>query len=125
MRIESSTLKKHLSSVKNLVPEELADKLCQVLSAITEDALDSMEEHIKLREQERRDVIAAMDQRDRVQHNIQKAFALIKRNDDYYSLLNARSRKQTASPGSQEQRQSDDEDDNDEDNQMTLEEQER
>ena len=61
MRIESSTLKKHLSSVKNIVPEELADKLCEVLLEITKDAFDSMDEHIRLREQERRDVIAAMD----------------------------------------------------------------
>jgi hypothetical protein len=61
MRIESSTIKKHLSSVKNIVPEDLADRLCEVLTLISKDALDNMDEHIRLRDQERRDVIAAMD----------------------------------------------------------------
>ena len=92
MRIESSTLKKHLSSVKSLVPDELADKLCEVLLDITKDALDNMDEHISLREDMRKDVISSIDQRDRVQHNLKKAFSLIKRNDDFYYLLNTRMR---------------------------------
>ena len=50
MRIESTTLKKHLSSVKNIVPEDLADRLCEVLVEISKDALDNMDEHIRLRD---------------------------------------------------------------------------
>ena len=47
--------------MKNIVPEDLADRLCEVLTLISKDALDNMDEHIRLRDQERRDVIAAMD----------------------------------------------------------------
>lgn len=50
MKQESSNLRKNLQMLQNIVPAEMADKIALLLSKIATDAMDNMEEHLKLRE---------------------------------------------------------------------------
>ena len=83
MKQESSSLKQNLQMLKSVVPEEMAEKLSVLLLKISKDAMDNIDEHLKLREKHNLGQIGAIDQKERVQNNLRKCFALIKRNDDY------------------------------------------
>lgn len=50
MKHESANLRKNLQMLQSVVPSELADKISGLLEHIMTDALDNMEEHIKLRQ---------------------------------------------------------------------------
>ena len=49
MKSESENLRKNLQMLSNIVPAEMAEKIRDILMRMAEDAMDSMEEHLKLR----------------------------------------------------------------------------
>ncbi len=50
MRQESASLRKDLQSLQSSIPPEMADKISGLLKKMAHDALDSMDEHIKVRQ---------------------------------------------------------------------------
>jgi len=61
MKQESESLRKNLQMLQNIVPEGMADNLRDLLLAMAEDALDNMEEHLKLRKKHNMGQIQAID----------------------------------------------------------------
>jgi len=49
MKHESSNLRKNLQMLQDIVPAEMADKISDLLVKIATDAMDNMDEHLKLR----------------------------------------------------------------------------
>lgn len=66
MKHESSSLRKNLSMLSSIVPAEMSEKLLDLLKLIAQDALDNMDEHLKLRQKYNLSQIAAIDQRERL-----------------------------------------------------------
>lgn len=61
MKNESSNLKKNLSMLQNIVPSEMAERISDLLLLIAKDAMDNMDDHLKLREKYNLGQIAAID----------------------------------------------------------------
>ena len=61
MKQESGSLRKNLERLQNIVPNEMADRIEDLLVKIATDALDNMDEHIKLREKQNLGQIASID----------------------------------------------------------------
>jgi len=49
MKHESSNLRKNLQMLQDIVPAEMADNISDLLVKIATDAMDNMDEHLKLR----------------------------------------------------------------------------
>lgn len=47
--------------LQNIVPSEMAEKLSDLLLKIAKDAMDNMDEHVKIREKHNLGQIAAID----------------------------------------------------------------
>lgn len=93
MKYESAALKKNLSQLQSVVPEELADNLCNLLLQIATDSYESMEEHEKLREKYNLTRIQSQDQQKRVHKNMQKAFDLLRKGDEFSHFVTQRTLK--------------------------------
>ena len=94
MSNESASLRKDLQSLQSSIPPEMADKIGFLLKKMAHDALDNMNEHIKLRESHNLGQIAQLDQRDRFEGNLKACFDLIKQGGEFYALKLEKSQKE-------------------------------
>ena len=61
MKSESENLRKNLQMLSNIVPAEMAEKIRDFLLKMAEDAMDNMEEHLKLRQKHNMAQITSID----------------------------------------------------------------
>jgi len=90
MKQESEVLRQNLQMLQNMVPEEISQKISDLLLAMAKDALDNMDEHLELRQKHNLGQIAALDQRERFVDNLRRTLEKIKRGDEYYRFMHLR-----------------------------------
>lgn len=90
MKQESESLRRNLNMLSNIVPEEMAKKIKEFLIKMAGDAMDNMDEHLKLRQKHNMASIASVDQSDRFQKNLRGCLNLIQCGNEYDRFMQMR-----------------------------------